>query len=82
MSGKSYDGFFVGWGKKLPKGLPPFLIASVLFIVGLFAGTAFSFVATQSDPGEGAFRFDMGRQTIVGVLQAKPYPVIHEGHVQ
>ncbi len=70
MSANGYDGFFVGWGKKLPTGLPPFLIVSVLFMLGLFAGTAFSFVTTQNNPGDGAFRFDMGRQTVIGVLEA------------
>ena len=77
MSANGYDGFFVGWGKKLPTGLPPFLIVSVLFMLGLFAGTAFSFVITQNNPGDGAFRFDIGRQTVIGVLEARPYPVIH-----
>lgn len=77
MSKNSYDGFFIGWGKKLPKGLPSFLIVISLFVVGLFAGTAFSFVVTQDDPGDGAFRFDMGRQKLVGVITADPYPVLH-----
>ena len=71
---KSYDGFFIGWGKKLPKGLSSFLIIISLFTVGLFAGTAFSFVVTQDDPGDGAFR---GRQNVTGVIQANPYPVVH-----
>ena len=42
IGGKSYDGFFIGWGKKWPKGLKSFLIIVSLFTVGLFAGTAFS----------------------------------------
>jgi hypothetical protein len=74
MSGNSYDGFFIGWGKKLPKGLNSFLIIVSLFAVGLFAGTAFSFVVTQSDPGDGGFK---GRQQVVGVISSQPYPVIH-----
>ncbi len=74
MSGKVYDGFFIGWGKKLPVGLSGFLIAASLFIVGLFAGTAFSFVISQDDPGSGGFK---GRQKIVGVMSSTPYPVIH-----
>ena len=74
MSSKSYDGFFIGWGKKLPKGLNSFLIVVSLFMVGIFAGTAFSFVVTQDDPGDGGF---MGRQRVVGVITAEPYPVVH-----
>jgi hypothetical protein len=74
MSGTNYDGFFIGWGKKLPKGLSSFLIVISLFTVGLFAGTAFSFVVSQDDPGDGAFR---GRQNVTGVIQAVPYPVVH-----
>ena len=74
MRKKLYDGFFIGWGKKLPKGLSSFLIVISLFTVGLFAGTAFSFVVSQDNPGDGAFR---GRQNVTGVIQATPYPVIH-----
>ena len=74
MSSNSYDGFFIGWGKKLPKGLNSFLIMVSLLIVGMFAGTAFSFVVSQDDPGDGSFR---GRQKVVGVITAKPYPVVH-----
>ena len=74
MSGKSYDGFFIGWGKKFPKGLGSFLIAVCLFTLGIFAGTAFSFVVSQDDPGDGSFR---GRQNLVGVIKAEPYPVLH-----
>ncbi len=47
MSGKNYDGFFIGWSKKLPKGLRSFLIVFYLFLVGAFAGTAYSFVTLQ-----------------------------------
>ena len=74
MSSKNYDGFFIGWGKKLPKGLSRFLIVVSLFTVGLFAGTAFSFVVSQDDPGDGAFR---GRLNVTGVIRANPYPVVH-----
>ena len=77
MKSGSYDGFFVGWGKKFPKGLHGFLICVCVFLIGIFAGTAYSFVVTQPDPGEGAFRFDLGRQNLEGVLQAKPYPMLH-----
>ena len=74
QTAKGYDGFFIGWGKKLPKGLNSFLIIVSLFTFGLFAGTAFSFVVTQNDPGDGSFK---GRQRVVGVISAKPYPVLH-----
>ncbi|MEM7300027.1 MAG: hypothetical protein AAF468_03000 [Pseudomonadota bacterium] len=73
MSDKRYDGFFIGWGKKLPEGLKLFVPLISALLIGIFAGTAWSFVTTQNDPGEGAFR---GRLTITGKMMALPYPHI------
>ncbi|MEM8748784.1 MAG: hypothetical protein AAGF28_00670 [Pseudomonadota bacterium] len=67
--------FFVGY-LKIPAQLKSFLlIASVLFIAG-FAATAVVIGATQDDPGKAGFRFDLGRQTVTGVLQLQPYPTV------
>ncbi|WP_350335380.1 hypothetical protein [Coralliovum pocilloporae] len=76
MSGTRYDGFFIGWSKKLPKGLQVFLPAFAMLLIGLFAGVAYSVAVTQDDPGDGRFAFNLGRQTVVGVLEADPYPTI------
>ena len=67
--------FFVGY-LKIPAGLRSFLlVACVMFVGGfLFAGLVVG--ATQDDPGEAGFRFDYGRQTVTGVLELDPYPLV------
>ncbi|MBX2804418.1 MAG: hypothetical protein KTR19_00475 [Hyphomicrobiales bacterium] len=49
---------------------------SILLLV-LFAAVSWAVGTTQDDPGPGAFRFDFGRQTVTGILEAKPYPLVH-----
>jgi hypothetical protein len=70
------DSFFIGWAPP-PRPLRGFLIGMVIGLVALFALTSYLTAATQDDPGGGAFRSDWGRETVVGVLQAEPYPVLH-----
>ncbi|NRB03734.1 MAG: hypothetical protein HRU30_10775 [Rhodobacteraceae bacterium] len=41
------------------------------------AAAGFALGVAQDDPGEGAFRFDYGRQTVTGVVELTPYPLIH-----
>lgn len=76
--------FFIGWASP-PKGLRPFLF--IVAAASLVAFTAASLItaATQSDPGSGSFRWDWGRQTVVGTLSAGPSPILHvesEGQFQ
>ncbi|MBW4710042.1 hypothetical protein KX928_19835 [Roseobacter sp. YSTF-M11] len=67
--------FFVGY-LPVPKGLRGLLLAvCVLFISGL-AGFGLALGVAQDDPGEGAFRFDYGRQTVTGVVELTPYPLL------
>ncbi len=68
--------FFVGY-LPVPKALVPFLWAvSLGFLVGAGA-LAFAIGTAQDDPGDGAFRFDLGRQTVTGVVELTPTPVLH-----
>lgn len=68
--------FFVGY-LNIPNGLKGFLIKiSALVFCGFMAGAVLA-GATQDDPGAAGFRFDFGRQTVQGTLQAKPYPLLH-----
>ncbi len=68
--------FFVGY-LNIPKGLKGFLLkVSLLLFFGFSAGALLA-GATQDDPGQAGFRFDFGRQTVEGVIQAKPYPLLH-----
>ncbi len=67
--------FFVGY-LPAPRGLRAFLwVVSVALVVG--AGVlGYSFGTAQDDPGLGAFRFDWGRQTVTGVIELTPEPVL------
>lgn len=75
MSGKKQP-FFVGY-LGIPKALKGFLLKLSLLIFAGFAAGAVLAGATQDDPGKASFRFDYGRQTITGVLETKPYPLLY-----
>ena len=76
MSQPKKKPFFVGY-LPIPKALRNFLkiTASLIFIALGIAG--FVMGATQDDPGDGAFRGDYGRQTVTGVIELTPYPLLH-----
>lgn len=69
------DPFFVGYLSP-PVPLRRFLLGAGLASVAAFAGAGALIGATQDDPGDGAFRFDYGRQTVTGVLELNPYPLL------
>lgn len=74
MSNK-HPPFFVGY-LPVPKGLKHFLLlVSVVLVVGM-AAAGLTMGVAQDDPGPGAFRFDYGRQTVTGVIELTPYPLI------
>jgi hypothetical protein len=67
--------FFVGY-LPVPKALRGFLLViSMLFVSGL-AGLGLALGMAQDDPGPGAFRFDYGPQTVTGVIELTPYPLV------
>lgn len=68
--------FFVGY-LKIPAKLKGFLLLVSVMLFSGFATGAFLVGATQDDPGNAGFRFDFGRQTVTGVIEASPYPLIH-----
>ncbi|MEP3055537.1 hypothetical protein [Ascidiaceihabitans sp.] len=68
--------FFVGYFP-IPKALRMFLLCAALFVVTLMAAMGFVMGAVQDDPGAGAYRFDYGRQTVTGVVELTPYPLLH-----
>ncbi len=67
--------FFVGY-LPVPKSLRKYLMGIVAIFVASFAITGFVIGATQDKPGDGGFRFDYGRQTVTGVVELTPYPVL------
>ncbi|MEP1352587.1 MAG: hypothetical protein ABJX32_18850 [Tateyamaria sp.] len=78
MSDDSEKGglFFVGY-LPAPGPLRAFLLSVCLMVVGGLAAAGYFMGTAQDDPGPGAFRFDYGRQTVTGVVEMTPYPVIH-----
>ena len=68
--------FFIGY-LPAPTPLRTFLVLSGVLLVAGFAIVGFLMGATQDDPGPGAFRFDYGRQTVTGVIERVPYPLVH-----
>jgi len=70
------DDFFIGWLGRLPRGSAvPLGFAAGLF-VAVMAGLAFSLSASTDDPGDGGFDWAAGPQTMLGVVVARPYPVL------
>lgn len=68
--------FFIGF-LPAPAGLRGFLIGAAALLVAIMAAAGFALGTAQDDPGEGTFRFDYGRQTVKGVVELVPYPLIH-----
>lgn len=68
--------FFVGY-LAAPAGLRRFLLTAGISLVVFLSGFGLLIGATQDDPGDGAFRFDYGRQTVTGVIEMLPYPLLH-----
>ena len=68
--------FFVGY-LPAPGPLRVFLLAISVTLVAGLAAAGYLIGATQDDPGPAAFRFDYGRQTVKGIVEMTPYPVLH-----
>ncbi|MEM0905955.1 MAG: hypothetical protein AAGJ94_01235 [Pseudomonadota bacterium] len=73
---KHETSFFIGWAQPEGSVWRSFVLVAAVFIA-VFSGAAFLTAATQSDPGDGTFRWDWGRQMVVGTLTEAPYPTIH-----
>lgn len=68
--------FFVGY-LPVPIGLRVFLTAVCVILAVGGAGLAYALALTQDDPGPGRLRFDYGPQTVMGVLELTPSPILH-----
>ena len=76
MAEKREPPFFIGY-LPAPQDLRGWLIGIAAGLVILFALVSYAIGITQDDPGPGAFRFDLGEQTVSGVVQARPYPLLY-----
>lgn len=68
--------FFVGY-LPLPKPMRGFYLAVIALVVAVFGTAGFLLGAGQDAPEPAGFRFDLGRQTLTGVVEMLPYPVFH-----
>ncbi|MEO0831178.1 MAG: hypothetical protein AAFY03_12085, partial [Pseudomonadota bacterium] len=68
--------FFVGY-LPVPGELRVFLWAVMGGLILLSAGLGYAIGITQDDPGPAALRGDFGRQTVTGVLELTPTPILH-----
>ncbi|APX11874.1 hypothetical protein [Tateyamaria omphalii] len=68
--------FFVGY-LPAPGPLRTFLLTACVLLIAGLGSAGFLMGAAQDDPGPGAFRFDYGRQTVTGVVELTPYPILH-----
>ncbi|MEM7496891.1 MAG: hypothetical protein AAF371_02720 [Pseudomonadota bacterium] len=75
MTEKPEAPFFVGY-LPVPAALRPFiaLAAGAFLLAALLLG--YWVAATMPDPGPARFRFDLGRQTVTGVLLEGAYPIL------
>ena len=77
MSGDKREApFFVGY-LPVPIPLRGWLLAVAASLAALFAAIGWAIATSQSDPGPGAFRFDLGEQTVTGLIESRPYPLLH-----
>ena len=67
--------FFVGY-LPIPKRLRRFLACCAAVTIVAFIVTAMLFGGAQDEPQASGFRFDYGRQTVTGVIEITPYPLL------
>lgn len=68
--------FFVGYGKKLPKDIAKLVFPAFAFFIVSFVALSLLLSSSAEEAGDGRFRFDLGRQTLAGILEYHPYPVL------
>lgn len=68
--------FFVGY-LSVPQKLRGFMWITATSLMVLAAAFGYWIGTTQDDPGPGAFRFDYGPQTVTGVIELTPLPILH-----
>lgn len=68
--------FFVGY-MGVPKGLRVFIFSVAAMLIAGAGAFSATIALTQNDPGDAALRFDLGRQTVTGVIELTPTPILH-----
>ena len=68
--------FFIGYSNKMPKDIAKLILPVFALFICLFVVLSLALSSSAEDPGDGRFRFDLGRQQLSGILQYHPYPVL------
>ncbi|MEM7641899.1 MAG: hypothetical protein AAF366_05170 [Pseudomonadota bacterium] len=68
--------FFIGYAP-MPKAWRALYALLMVGFVGFFGAIGFLIGAGQDAPEPAGFRFDYGRQTVTGVIEMSPYPILH-----
>ncbi|MEM7709673.1 MAG: hypothetical protein AAF264_02750 [Pseudomonadota bacterium] len=68
--------FFVGY-LPLPRAWRGLYALLIVGFVVVFGAIGFLVGASQDAPEAAGFRFDYGRQTVTGVIEMSPYPILH-----
>ena len=75
MSRDTSSPFFVGY-LPIPPRLRGFLLLACGAFISVFVAAAVLIGGTQDAPPPSGFRFDYGRQTVTGVVELTPYPLL------
>lgn len=75
MKPPAKDAFFIGWARLPGSLIEPLLFMAATLVVG-FAALSLAIGGTKPDPGDGAYRFDWGSQTVTGILLSRPSPTL------
>ncbi len=70
------DPFFVGYAP-MPRAWRALYGVVIVAFVAFFAAVGFMLGGNQDAPEAAGFRFDYGRQTVTGVIEMSPYPILH-----
>ncbi len=73
--GAAASAFFVGY-LPTPRPLAVFVALAAAAMAGIGVGAGLALALAQQDHGKGRFAFDLGYQSLAGVVQARPYPVL------
>ncbi|MBA4782071.1 MAG: hypothetical protein H2045_02490 [Rhizobiales bacterium] len=73
---KKPEPFFLGYSKRVPRGLGLFFLLVITGFVAGMAATALFGASSIPDSGNGQARWDLGRQELFGRLEYTPYPVL------
>jgi len=70
------DDFFAGWAGRLPHTHRGAMAVAVAVLLTSFVLLPLALTRASGDPGDGAFDWAAGEQTLTGTLMLRPYPTL------